>query len=163
MDPSLVLRKTEKGQGELKTRTHKLSPAMRMMLILVDGRTDVGGLHKKVPSLKEMEECLVALLKEGFISAGNEDSTDTITKIVDTGRDNPATRIKWDIVEMVSEVLGEEFGQRATKRFTLIPDKPDDLKEALNECCQFISLTIDESKSKIVEQRGAEMLSEIEI
>ena len=62
---------------------------------------------------------------------------------------------------MASEVLGDEFAHRATKRFMLVPDTPADLKEALHECCQFIALTINESKARAVADRGAEILSRI--
>ncbi len=57
--------------------------------------------------------------------------------------------------------MGEESPRRATKRFMLVPDTPADLKDALNECCQFIALTIDESKARAVGDRGAKILSGI--
>lgn len=157
MDPNIVLRKTGKGATELKTREYKLSPALRMVLILVDGRTDIAGLHRKAIALKEMDEYIGTLLKEGFISTGSEDE---ITAIDDTHIG--AIRAKWEIVEMVSEVLGEEFADRATKRFMVVPDTAYDLKQALNECCQFIALTIDESKARTVGDKGADILSRID-
>jgi len=157
MDPSIVLRKAEKGIHELKTREHRLSPGLRMVLILVDGKADIDGLRKKAQSLNQIEEYLGTLLKEGFIEAGKEDDPTEITERTDVNV--AATRAKWEIIEMASEVLGEEFAQRATKRFLLVPDTPADLKRALGECCQFIALTIDESKSRVVGDRGAEILS----
>lgn len=156
MDPSIVLRKTDKGINELKTRENRLSPILRTVLILVDGKADVSGLYNKVPSLTEMEECLATLLKEGFISAGDDTTTTT-----SGDSDNPATRAKWEIVEMIGEVLGEEVAHRATKRFTEVPDSISALKQAINECRQFIELTIDVSKAKTVETRGLEILSKI--
>ena len=159
MNPGIVLRKAEKGINELKTREHRLSPGMRMVLILVDGKADIDGLRKKAAFLSELEEYLGTLLKNGFIEAANDDSPTEITERIDANV--AATRAKWEIVEMASEVLGDEFGHRATKRFMLVPDTPADLKEALNECCQFIALTIDESKSRTVGNRGAEILSRI--
>ena len=159
MDPSIVLRKSEKGIHELKTRENRLPASLRMVLILVDGKVDITGLHKKAPSLDEIEKDLGVLLKEGFIEAGKEDDPTEITERSDVNV--AATRAKWEIVEMASEVLGEEFGQRATKRFMLVPDTPADLKRALGECCQFIALTIDESKSRAVGDRGAEILGRI--
>jgi len=159
MDSSIVLRKTQKGVIELKTREYQLSPGLRMVLILVDGKTDIDGLHKKAPFLDEMEVHLGTLLKEGFIGAGDEDTT-IITEVTNTNI--ASTRAKWDIVEMASEVLGDEFAHRATKRLMLVPDSPDALKEALNDCCQFIALTIDESKARTIRDRGTEILSSIE-
>jgi hypothetical protein len=157
MDSTIVLRKTDKGITELKTREYKLPPTLRMVLILADGRTDIAGLHRKAKSLKEMDEYIGTLLKEGFISAGSEDD---ITAFEDTHIG--ATRAKWEIVEMAGEVLGDKFADRATKRFLTVPDTAHDLKRALNECCQFIALTIDESKARSVRDKGAEILSRID-
>lgn len=156
MDPSFVLHKTDKGINELKTREYRLSPILRTVLILVDGKTDVSGLCKKVLALTQMEESLSTLLKEGFVSAGNDVISGTT---VDS--DSPATRAKWEIVEMIGEVLGEEVAHRATKRFTEIPDTTGALKQAINECRQFIELTIDVSKAKTVETKGLEILAKI--
>jgi hypothetical protein len=158
MDSSIVLRKTEKGVAELKTRENKLTPGLRMVLILVDGEADIDGLHKKVPHLKEMDEYLSTLLKEGFVGTGAEGPT-AISKTTDVNTES--TRAKWDIVEMVGDVLGDEFADRATKRFMLVPESTGDLKQALRECCQFIALTIDESKARVVEDKGAEILARI--
>ena len=159
MDPSIVLRKAEKGINELRTREHRMPPGLRMVLILVDGKADIDGLRKKAASLSQIEEYLGTLLKDGFIEAGKEDDPTEITERTDVNI--AATRAKWEIVEMASEVLGEEFAHRATKRFMLVPDTPADLKDALNECCQFIALTIDESKARAVRDRGAKILSGI--
>jgi hypothetical protein len=159
MDPSIVLRKAEKGINELRTREHRLPPGLRMVLILVDGKADIDGLRNKAASLSQIEEYLGTLLKDGFIEAGKEDDPTEITERTDVNV--AATRAKWEIVEMASEVLGEEFARRATKRFMLVPDTPADLKDALNECCQFIALTIDESKARAVRDRGAKILSGI--
>ena len=159
MDPGIVLRKAEKGVNELRTREHRLPAGLRMVLILVDGKADIDGLRKKAASLSQIEEYLGTLLKEGFIEAGKEDDPTEITERADVNI--AATRAKWEIVEMASEVLGEEFARRATKRFMLVRDTPADLKDALNECCQFIALTIDESKARAVRDRGAKILSGI--
>lgn len=155
MDPSIVLRKTDKGIEELKTRVYGLPLTLRTALILVDGKADVEGLYKKAPSLTGIEECLGTLLKEGFIQA----SSDTNTAIMVS--DDLVTRAKWEIVEMVGSVLGEETSHRATKRFTAVADTQVAIKQALNECGQFIALTIDEEKARIVQERGLEILSKI--
>ena len=157
MDLSIVLRKAEKGINELKTREHRLSPGLRMVLILVDGKADVDGLQKKAPSLSEMEKYLGTLLKEGFIEAATSDDPTDITEKTDINM--AATRAKWEIIEVATQILGKEFADRATKRFMLVPDTPADLKIALKECCQFVALTIDESKSRTLGDKGAEILS----
>jgi len=114
MDSSIVLRKTEKGIIELKTREHRLAASFRVVLSLVDGKADIDGLRNKAPSLHELGQDLRALLKEGYIVMDGEDTNSPGDEITDA--DLAATRAKWDIVEMVAEVLGEDFAQRATKR-----------------------------------------------
>lgn len=153
MDPSIILRKTDKGVDEVETREFGLARTLRTVLILVDGKTNVGGLCTKLAALTEMEDNLGTLLKEGFISAGGGETTH-----ITTGG-NSVTRAKWDIVEMIVEVLGEEMGHRATKRFTAVPDTVPAMEQAIDECGQFIALTIDEAKAKTIESRGLEILS----
>lgn len=155
MDPSIVLRKTEKGIGEVDSREFGLPRTLRTVLILVDGKTSVEGLCHKLSALTGIEDSLAILLKEGFISAGGDEST----TIPPDG--NPVTHAKWDIIEMIVDVLGEEVGHRATKRFTAVPDTVPAMEQAISECGQFIALTIDVKKAEIIETRGLEILSKI--
>jgi hypothetical protein len=61
----ILYRKSAKGQHELETRTHRLPPRLRQVLILVDGRRtddDLRGL-----GLPNCDEALHALAADGFI------------------------------------------------------------------------------------------------
>lgn len=60
-----VYRKTAKGQSEIETRAHRLTPRQRSALILVDGKRSSEDLRKLV--LQEPDQILGHLLHEGFI------------------------------------------------------------------------------------------------
>lgn len=62
---------------------------------------------------------------------------------------------------MVRDVVGGEYGQRATNRFMQIDDTPIALRGALDECYNYILLTIDDKKAEAVKNKGAEILSKL--
>jgi|CXWK01.1.fsa_nt_gi hypothetical protein len=62
-----IYRKTPKGQAEIETRAHHLPPRLRTPLIMVDGKRSVDELRKLITN--QPDECLVALLEQGFIEA----------------------------------------------------------------------------------------------
>jgi hypothetical protein len=62
-----VYRKTPKGTQEIETRAHRLSPRLRSVLILVDGRRSDDELRTLVPL--GFDEALRSLLDDGFIDA----------------------------------------------------------------------------------------------
>jgi len=64
---STLFRKTAKGQTEIETRVHRLTPRLRGLLILVDGKRDLAGLAALVP--QGAEALLQELSAQGFIEA----------------------------------------------------------------------------------------------
>lgn len=60
-----IYRKTAKGQSEIETRAHRLSPRLRGALIVVDGQRTVDELSKLIPG--DAEAALQQLLADGFI------------------------------------------------------------------------------------------------
>jgi len=163
MDQKTVLRKTGKGNEELETRKYRLSPALRMVLILVDGKSDVAALKSKASGLTDFEKFLGELVSENYIRDQNDFTEDSPAPQSDRklGAESLATLAKWEIVEMVKNVIGGEFGQRATDRFMNIEDSPSALRGALEECYNFVLLTIDDKKAAAVKQKGAEILSKL--
>jgi hypothetical protein len=59
-------RKTAKGQTEIETRAHRLSPRLRALLILVDGKRDTLALAALVP---QADTLLAELTAQGFVEA----------------------------------------------------------------------------------------------
>lgn len=62
-----VFQKTGKGADELRTRRHGLSPRLRQLLILVDGKRDFAELSRMLPGA-ELAEHLAQLERGGFVS-----------------------------------------------------------------------------------------------
>jgi hypothetical protein len=60
-----IFRKTDKGQTEVETRAHRLSPRLRSALILVDGKRSSDELRKLIH--QQADETLAALSEQGFI------------------------------------------------------------------------------------------------
>lgn len=68
LQASTVLRKTEAGINGIKQRDPRLSPKLRMSLILVDGTKSVAELLKSLPNPEEVMQMLTQLLGVGFVS-----------------------------------------------------------------------------------------------
>lgn len=64
-----LFRKTAKGQTEIETRAHRLTPRLRGLLILVDGKRDEAALAALVPVPQQAEGLLGELVSQGFIEA----------------------------------------------------------------------------------------------
>lgn len=62
-----VYNKTPKGSEAIVTRQHGLSPKVRSMLILVDGKRGFSELEKLGQVLGDTEQLLSQLLDQGFI------------------------------------------------------------------------------------------------
>ena len=60
-----IFRKTDKGQAEVETRAHRLSPRLRSALILVDGKRSSDELRKLIN--QQADDTLAALSDQGFI------------------------------------------------------------------------------------------------
>ncbi|HEY8024294.1 MAG TPA: hypothetical protein VIF60_06995 [Burkholderiaceae bacterium] len=68
MTAKLIFDKTVKGQEEIATRKHGLPSRLRSLLVLVDGKTTVEALVKKVAGLGLNEESIAELLELEFIA-----------------------------------------------------------------------------------------------
>jgi hypothetical protein len=65
-----IFRKTDKGQAEVETRAHRLSPRLRSALILVDGKRSSDELRKLIA--QQADDTLAALSDQGFIEVAAE-------------------------------------------------------------------------------------------
>jgi hypothetical protein len=64
-----ILAKTSAGQDEIATRARKLSPKMRALLILVDGRRSVQDLMDTTAGFGEVQEVLQGLKELGLVES----------------------------------------------------------------------------------------------
>lgn len=67
MDLNRILIKTAKGREEIEKRTYKLSPQLRRLLILVDGKNAVENLVDSMEMMLDVEKALENLNRDGFI------------------------------------------------------------------------------------------------
>lgn len=61
----IIYRKTAKGLAEIETRVYRLSPRLRSVLIMIDGKRTDAELLQMLPQAAEV---LAALLQEDFIA-----------------------------------------------------------------------------------------------
>lgn len=153
MDSSIVLHKTEKGIVEIKTRRYKLASKYRLILILVDGKSDVAVMRNKISKLPNLDKYLVALLKAGFISIGDEKSTTT------TNLTKQSVIAKSQMIEAVTSVLGNKFAEPINERFIYAADTPEEMKTALLKCCNYVALTINENKAEAIREMGEKIIA----
>lgn len=66
---STIFDKTDKGREEIATRKYHLSPRLRTLLVIVDGKHAADDLLKKVGGLGITEDSIAELLNNGFIQA----------------------------------------------------------------------------------------------
>lgn len=70
--------KTAKGQDEIERRIHGLSPRLRQMLILMDGRRDTAALQTVFPA-ELVPGLMQQLLDGGFVAELNPAPADAVT------------------------------------------------------------------------------------
>lgn len=68
MDTNLIYEKTAAGEEAMRQRTRLVQRHLRMVLILVDGRSSVADLGEKVGNAQLVESALSELEKDGFIA-----------------------------------------------------------------------------------------------
>jgi DNA-binding transcriptional MocR family regulator len=125
---SIVYRKTAKGQSEIATRVHRLTPRLRGALILVDGQRSDADLLQLIPN--EGHATLDHLVAEGFIeaavtlsdgapAAGSGEPAGASQRPADAagaGRKEPSVEtLRREAVRMLNEHLGPAAESLAMK------------------------------------------------
>lgn len=69
LNPALIYRRTDRGLREVYEKSHQFTQSERLVLILLDGRLSVGGLHARLPSLDgdRIERTLAKLEEAGLV------------------------------------------------------------------------------------------------
>ena len=73
---SCIYDKTQKGREEITTRKHQLSPRMRSLLVLIDGKQTESSLMQKINGLGLDKQHLQSLLDQEFIQVALPTFTD---------------------------------------------------------------------------------------
>ncbi|HET9976538.1 MAG TPA: hypothetical protein VFQ20_03805 [Burkholderiaceae bacterium] len=109
---STVYRKTAKGQAEIETRAHRLSPRLRGALILVDGQRGDDELLRLIPGAAT--DTLLQLRDGGFIEvlAERDDPVPAsrppqrAAPVAYTRREPSIDALRRDAVRMLNDQLG---------------------------------------------------------
>ncbi len=88
LNVSMIYRRTDRGVREVYEKSHKFTQSERLILILLDGRLNVGGLKTRLPSLND-ERIERALKKLQDAGPGRADGFDGL------GRNGRAGRARW--------------------------------------------------------------------
>lgn len=116
-----IFRKTAKGQTEIETRAHRLSPRLRSALILVDGRRGDDELRRLIP--QQADETLQALAEQHFIEA--------VGSAADTPAPRPATAVNTVAAPAAPGLSPREFADLRAQAVRLFTDMVGPMSEAL--------------------------------
>ncbi len=147
IDPKAVLKKTEKGEEEIRTRRYGLSMHLRAVLILIDGVSSFEKITAKAYGMKDIESDIQTLMDEGYIvSEGSEQKTVT-----------SAAGAKEKLIGIVNEIFGDK-SEKILSRIDSVADEPEALRAALSSAVKLAKLTIDEEKARELKERGEAIL-----
>lgn len=100
--------KTESGRAEIANRSQKLAPALRSILLLVDGRRDAATLRKLGGGLHAPADALDQLLAMGLI--GSDADAGAVPRGVAA---NSAVALRYSTLSgLMSEAVREHLGLR---------------------------------------------------
>ncbi len=139
-----VIRRTDKGEEEVKTRKHGLSLRMRGVLILVDGTSSLQKIRDKAYGMPDVDSAIESLLSEGYIEP------------VADSEDGLAVH-KSMLVEAAREILGEK-AEKVVSRIEAAPDDIEGLMAAVEGSVKLVKLTIDEKKAEELMKKAEEVL-----
>ncbi|SCZ52116.1 hypothetical protein [Thiohalomonas denitrificans] len=143
MDKAAIVRKTHKGEEELRSRAHGLAKELRHVLILVDGRSSVEQLAEKGGEDWDVQGRLVELAREGFVSIDGM-SAEVLESDIAGIRDQ--------LVLIAQDVLGED-ATKVVQKLNAAPETREGLLKVTAQCKKLVLLLIDEDKAEELERR----------
>lgn len=147
MDARVIFVRTEKGETELKSRSHGLVHGLRFILILVDGKSSVGKILEKGAGLPNISEGLEQLARDGFIRTTEEVQRGGV-QVKDPKR---------ELILLAQTLLGKQ-GAGVVKKLQECKDTPEDLARTAEQCKKLIKLMIDDTKADEFVRRSNEIL-----
>jgi len=165
MDTSIVFAKTDLGLQAIATRNVDLDRKLRLVLILVDGNSDITQLRNKAAGVDGLEQALERLAMDGFIRADNlawqpMSITPEYVNTTTAGNNIETQAIKAKLVDAAILVLGHD-ADKVVKKLREAPDTMDGLEQAIKRCKQLVDLTIDETRATELKQKCLEIIGKI--
>ncbi|WP_303905392.1 hypothetical protein [Thiohalomonas denitrificans] len=145
MDKTATVRKTDKGEEELRSRTLGLAKELRHVLILVDGRSSVEQLAEKGGQDWDVQGRLVELARGGFVSIAGM-SPEVFESDINIAA------IRDQLVLIAEDVLGDD-ATKVVQKLNAAPETREGLLHVAAQCKKLVKLLIDESKAEELERR----------
>jgi len=146
MDSSYIVRKTGKGEEELKTRSGGVSGNLRVILILVDGSSSIAEVATKGQGMPDVAGGLKILAEEGYV------------EFVAPGAIN-YDALKDELIHTVEEILGND-ADKVVKKLHDAPATKEGLTSAASSCRKLVQLMIDEDKAEQLMTRCESLLGQ---
>jgi hypothetical protein len=147
-----VLAKTAKGHEEIDSRRHHLPSALRTVLIMVDGKANLGDMMEACSSMPNFFESLMTLCDQGFIAPEDQlGATFVPGNHVGVAPTAPAAAsldadTKQKLVQLASVLLGMH-ADNVIKKIESSSNDREAIAAAVNSCFKLIKLAIDEGKA----------------
>ncbi|WP_124949843.1 hypothetical protein [Sulfuriferula thiophila] len=152
MHPDLILFRTPKGEEIAHSHGHEISANHRRALLVVDGKTSVANLAKKVFWVSDVTSVLKELYSLGLI----HDDVSTIHGQVSQSSGG-GLLLKVQLAGIAKELLGNN-AERIIKKIEDADGTPDALDEALLACKKLIKLTISDELADTFLRRGRSVI-----
>jgi len=152
MDKHAVFSRTGKGKDEIETRQYRLSAKLRMVLILVDGVSNVGKLAEK-GGAPDLAAALGELSQLGFIqdrSASPQPPSFAAPAAAVAG-----APIKAELIRISRDILGAH-ADKVVRKIEESADGKEALGATLRNCIELVRLVVDEKKSAELGKRYTE-------
>jgi hypothetical protein len=157
METTDIVIKTAAGADELKSRSHKLSPRLRTMLIMIDGSLSVGQLKHAAASLSVPGDFVEQLLGDGLIELVPVAGKASVAPVLDVRSE--AERFG-EARKLMNDTVVDALGIRAFF-FTLKLEKcytRADLLALLPDYQKAIGKGSGAEVAKVLEQRARDLL-----
>lgn len=152
MRPDLILFRTAKGEEIAQGHGHEISANYRRALLVVDGKTTVANIAKKVFWVSN----IIAVLEELYALELIHDDVSTIQgEVSQTGGAGLLLKIR--LAALAKELLGNN-ANRIIKKIEDADGTPEALDEALSTCRKLIKLTISDDLADVFLRRGREII-----
>lgn len=158
--PELVLAKTSKGVREIAERQFGLDLRLRRVLILVDGKANIGELLRRAAGIPDFVETLKTLVERGFV-APPDGGPSTIPLAPPTLNEPlPANgrSLQEQVIDLAAQLLGAH-AERIVARLESSGPSAAELGMSVDACYKLIRLTIDEKKAEDFLRRARRILA----
>ena len=148
MHPDLILFRTPKGEEIAHGHGHEIPANLRRALLVVDGKTSVTNLAKKVFWVNDVASVLQELYSLGLI---HDDVSTIHGQVSQSG--GAGLLLKIQLANIAKELLGNN-AERIIKKIEDADGTPEALESALLSCKKLIKLTINDELADTFLRRG---------